>query len=216
MAMKHIYSLLFLSFIISLIGCKPEQKKESKKKEIKEIVTDTIANQENTSKDYTPTDDDIREYGLIEKVEDATYPFFEVTFNFVERNMKMDFNVNIESISLTDRDLNNLQGKYATLYYTSDLVNDLVDLHYEGKTLFGEYAPEMDASWKKITGIMSGAESLSGDLPSKIQVTDSDGQKIVFELYIEDDTMKANGKTVTAYYTLHGVNTVTHIEASED
>ena len=218
MMKKVLFYFLLIIFPISIISCKdnPQKKKEEVQKEVvkKDSIVETDIDE--STKEYEPGEDDIREYGRIEHVEDATYPFFEVTFNFVERNMKQDFNLNIESISLTDTELYNLKGKYATLYYTSDLVNDLVDLHYDGKSLFGEYAPEMDTSWKKITGTMSGATSLSGDLPGKIQVTDSNGEKIEFELYIEDNTMEANGKTVTAYYTLHGVNTITHIEASED
>ena len=69
---------------------------------------------------------------------------------------------------------------------------------------------------KKITGTLSGAKNLSGDLPGKVTVTDGDGKKIEFELFIEDETIKANGKSVTAFYTLEGVNTVTHIKPSEE
>lgn len=214
MKFKNSLLILFLSVGL-LLGCKTETKKKSTNPETeqKDTIVDTT---DSETKEYEPGDDDIREYGIIERVEDATYPFFEVTLNFVERNMKQDFNLSIESISLTDSELYKLKGKYATIYYTSDLVNDLVDLHFEGKSLFGEYAPDMDSSWKKITGTLSGAESVSGDLPGKITVTDSEGQKIEFELYIDDETIKANGKTVTAFYTLEGVNTVTHIEPSSE
>ncbi|MFY0630576.1 MAG: hypothetical protein JXR05_09355 [Flavobacteriaceae bacterium] len=204
--------LIVLLATTFLLGCKSEPKKKSTDTET--IKKDTIVNTDSETKEYEPSDDDIREYGIIERVEDATYPFFEVTLNFVERNIKQDFNLSIESISLTDSELYKLKGKYATIYYTSDLVNDLVDLHFEGKSLFGEYAPDMNSNWKKIIGTLSGAESVSGDLPGKVTVTDSNGQKIEFELYIDDETVKANGKTVTAFYTLEGVNTVTHIEPS--
>jgi hypothetical protein len=212
--MKNTTSLIFiLLFSITLFGCKSDPKKKEIIPETT-VATDTITYIDPIAKEYEPSDDDIREYGRIEHVEDSTYPFFEVTFNFVERNMKQTFNLNIEAISLIDSELYKLKGKYATIYYTSELEDDLVDLQLEGTSLFGEYAPDMDDRWKKVTGIMSGAESLSGDLPGKITVTDSEGKKIEFALYIDDETLKANGKTVTAFYTTEGVNKVTHIEPS--
>lgn len=210
--------IIMLVFSIIFFGCKSESKKKSTE-DTKSVQKDTVVDTnldvvDSEIKEYEPSDDDIREYGRIEHIEDSTYPFFIVTFNFVERNMKQDFNLNIEAISLTDTELYKLKGKYATLYYTSELEDDLSDLHLEGTSLFGEYAPDMDPSWKKITGVMSGTESLSGDLPGKITVTDSEGEKIEFALYIDDETIKANGKTVTAFYTTEGVNKVTHIEPS--
>lgn len=211
--MKSTLSFLFiLCFSFVFIGCKTNSKKKDTPDTT--IQTDTIS--EPINQEYEPTDDEIQEYGIIEEIEDGAYPFFSITMNFVERNMKYSFSVNIESISLTDKELYNLKGKYATIYYTSDLVNDLSDLYFEEKSLSGEYAPEMDTSWKKITGILNGAGSLSGDLPSKISVTDANGKKMNFELYVDDEVQKVNKKEVTAYYTLRGVTTVMHIKASED
>lgn len=34
----------------------------------------------------------------------------------------------------------------------------LMDIHYNGKTLYGEYAPEINETFKKITGLLSAAE----------------------------------------------------------
>tara|TARA_R110002073_G_scaffold313380_3_gene485310 strand:- start:18677 stop:19324 length:648 start_codon:yes stop_codon:yes gene_type:complete len=211
-------STLVLSlFLLLIIGCKKEnQKKVQATDTITTVETDTIIDTDSTTKEYEPTDNDIREFGIMENAEDGGYPFFVVTMNFVERNIKHDFNLNIEAISLTNEELDKLKGKYATIYYTSEDENDLSDLHFKGKSLFGEYAPEMDTNWKKTTGVMTGADRLSGDLPGKVTVTDADGKKTTFEVFIDDETMKANGKTVTAYYTIKGVDKITHIEPSSE
>lgn len=213
----HLFILL-LSTILFL-GCKSETKKKptNLNADQKDIIVEKKSNIiDSDTKEYEPSGDEIREYGKIETIEDGGYPMFSITVDFVERQMKQSFGLNIEAISLTDSDLNKLKGKYATIYYTSDLENDISDLYYNGKSLSGEYAPEMDSSWKKITGTLSGATSLSGDLPGKITVTDSEGEKITFEWFIDDEVLKVNGKTITAFYTVRGVNKITHIEPSEE
>ena len=215
--MKNTASLLLSAiFFLLIVSCKKEnQKKEQPIDTVTTVDTDTEVDTTSTN-EYKATDDDIREFGIIEDIEDGAYPFFSVTVNFVERKMKQSFTVNIEAVSIDSETLLGLKGKYATIYYTSDLENDLNDLHFKGKTLFGEYAPEMDASWKKTTGVLSGANSLSGDLPGKITITDSKGKKIVFEEYVDDEMMKVNGKTVTSFYSLKAVNKITHIEPSTE
>lgn len=167
---------------------------------------------------YNPEDDNeaIREYGKIEKFEDGPYPMFIVTVNFVERNMLVDFNLNIEDVNIDGEILNNLPGKYVTLYYTSDLVDDLNDLYFEGKSLSGEYAPEFNEHWDQFTGTLSGAKSLSGDLPNLISITNDLGETRSFEWYVDDVVQKAQGKKVTAYHSLQGINTITHIDPSKN
>jgi len=169
--------------------------------------------------EYNPEDDDeaIREYGKIVKFEDGVYPQYIVTVEFPERRgMIMDFNLNIAAVNISEETLNNLLGKYVTLYYTSELVDDLNDIHFEGKSLYGEYAPEMDDSWNQFTGILSGAKSLSGDLPNLVGVTDSLGETRNFELYVDDAVQKADGKQVTVYHSIRSINTITYIEPSKD
>tara|TARA_R110002072_G_scaffold71681_1_gene171713 strand:- start:1885 stop:2559 length:675 start_codon:yes stop_codon:yes gene_type:complete len=223
--MKKVTSLLFIIlFSVLVISCKDNKKKELKEVDIvqKDSIIDTSVDTsvDNTidteTKEYEPTDDELREYGIIVDVEDGAYPFYSVTVDFVERNMKQSFTVNIEGFNINSETLEGLKGKYATIYYTSDLENDLSDLHFEGKSLFGEYAPEKDDNWKQVTGILSGATSLSGDLPGEITITDTNGEETTFELYIEDETMKVNGKKVTAYYSLRSSNIITHIVPSSE
>lgn len=161
--------------------------------------------------------DKLQEFGIIENIEDGAYPFYIVTVNFVEREMKVDFNLNIEAISLDVEGLFNLVGKYATIYYTSELENSLDDLQIDGASLFGEYAPDFDSDWRQITGILSGADKITpGDLPGMISISNSEGEKMDFELFIDSETVKANGKTVDAFYDIRGVNTIVQIIPSEE
>jgi len=216
-----LFTFFLTTFIISCTS--GDKKKEITKEEPVQIVDTAkaqtkmepvIEKTETDTEEYKPSDEEIREYGIIESIEDGAYPFFSVTVDFVERNMKQSFSLNIEAISIDSETLLGLKGKYATIYYTSDLINDLSDLYFENKSLSGEYAPEMDESWEKITGILNGAESLSGDLPSKISVTDANGEKMNFKWFVDDDIQKVNKKIITAYYTSKVVNTITHIQPS--
>jgi hypothetical protein len=161
-------------------------------------------------------DETIREYGKVVKLEDGAYPMYIVTIDFVERNFSVDFNLNLEEVNIDGETLNNLPGKYVTFDYTSELIADLNDIHFNGKSLYGKYAPEMDDTWNRFTGTLSGAESLSGDLPNLVTITNNEGETKNFELYVDDTVMKANGKEVTAYHSERAVNTIVRIEPSED
>ena len=110
----------------------------------------------------------------------------------------------------------NLVGKYVTLYYTSEWVEDINDLYFEGKSLSGKYAPELDKEWTVFKGTLSGAASLSGDLPSLITITNSAGESMSFEWYVDDEVSKADGKEVTAYYSGRAINTIVEIKTSLD
>lgn len=166
--------------------------------------------------EYDTNDDTITEYGKVVKFEDGVYPQYIVTIDFVERNFTQDFNLNIEAVSIDGETLNNLPGKYVTIDYTSELIDDLNDIHFNGKSLYGQYAPEMDSSWKTITGILSGAASLSGDLPNLVTITEANGNQMNFELYVDDEVMKANEKEVTVYHSVRAINTIVDIKTSLD
>jgi hypothetical protein len=162
---------------------------------------------ENAKNSVEDRDDELQDVGIIESIEDGNYPFFVVTVNFVKREMKIDFNLNIESISLDIAGLNELIGKYAAFHYTSELENNLNDLQIEGKSLFGEYAPEYDTNSSQIKGALNGADAVTpGDLPSMISVADLEGKKMNFELFIDSETVKANNKTVDAFYDIISVH----------
>lgn len=236
--MKKISLFLILGFLV-LLGCQMNTSKnggESKEITITETVSDaeqeleTIAdsidiiadeNYENAEDEsseeyYEPSEDEIQEYGVISEIEDSAYPVFNITVEFPERQMQATFYLNIESISLDMESLYKLRGKYATIYYTSDEENDLYDMKLDGNSLFGEYAPEEDYSTNNIVGILSGAEAITmSDLPGKIYVTDKNGRQFLFEWYVDEMMVKANGKTVTAYFSTKYTNKITHIIPSE-
>ena len=94
-----------------------------------------------------------------------------------------------------------LEGKYATIYYVDNAEDMLMDIHYNGKTLYVEYAPEIDKTFKKITGLLSGAENQTpGVLPSKTYITEKNGDNMAFKEFVTAEIKTKNEKTVTGYY----------------
>lgn len=135
-----------------------------------------------------------------------------VTINFEKIKFKLNYDLNIESISIDLEDLLKAKGKYVTFYYTSDLINNAIDIYFNGKSLSGQYAPQIEKNGKKVTGILSGAKRLSGDTPSMIYVTNSSGDKYKFDWFIDDELIKLNNKSITVYYDYKYSNKITHIE----
>lgn len=164
-----------------------------------------------------PTEEEIREYGIVKCVEDSGYPRFIVTMEFPERGMTETFNLNIEAIAIDMEQLYALQGKYASIYYISEMENDLRDLQLSGQSVFGDEVYGDPAEWETVTGKLNGAaEETMSDLPGKISVTDMNGLSTDFEWYVNPEMVAANGKEVTAFYTIRGNSVITYIEPSED
>ena len=131
--------------------------------------------------------------------------------------MKVDFNLNIEEITLDLQGLHDLSGKYATIKYTSEFENSLSDLQIEGSSLFGQYALKYDSNWQHIQGVLSGADEITpGDLPGMISITDPEGEIMDFEVFIDAETVAANGKMVDAFYDIRVVNKLTQIVPAEE
>lgn len=209
--MKNKLYIILVLLLFAFINCKQIVTKNNKKEGGLTSQSENVE-LENAKNSIEDRDDELQDFGIIESIEDGNYPFFVVTVNFVKREMKIDFNLNIEAISLDIAGLNELTGKYAAIHYTSELENSLNDLQIEGKSLFGEYAPEYDSNWYQIKGILNGADAITpGDLPSMISVTDREGKKMNFELFIDTETVKSNNKTVDAFYDIRIVNTITRI-----
>lgn len=209
--MKRVFSLAIITTVfLQFSSCKPAPKKEIDTK-AKEVVV------EKKSSTREPTDDEIREYGIIKSIVDGQYPMFIVTVEFPKRQTKTDFSLNVEAISQTVSGLDSLIDTSVSFYYEDTSDNMLMDIHFKNKTLYGEYAPEIDASFKKITGILSGAESeTAGDLPNTIYITDTKGYKMAFKEFITAEIVAKNGKTVTGYYYMKYNQTITYIKKSED
>lgn len=141
---------------------------------------------------------------------------YTVTVNFFRSKHTVDFTLNIEAVSIDTETLLKTKDKTVLVYYHSDFANNLSDIYYNGKSLSGEYAPELNKKWKKVTGTLSGAENLSGDLPSKIYITNSEGRKLEFDWFVDDKVLAINNKVVTAYYTSRVKNEIKHIVPSNE
>lgn len=161
-------------------------------------------------------DDALEEYGTIEHIEDGPYPYFVVTVFFPKSNHRVGFDLDIESIDLDDVGLRACLNKTVQVHYTSEFENNLEDIKMNNASLLGDYAPDFDASWKSITGTLSGASSLSGDRVSSIYVQDKDGIKMEFSIYVESEIKAANGKEVTVFYTKSIANTIVGIGTNDN
>lgn len=142
-------------------------------------------------------DDDIQEKGMLRSVEDVGYPFAILTIEFTERKFSESFTINLEDVKTVNMStLNNWVGKYVSFSYTSEMVNDLIDLQYKGKSLMGDKKVEVGPDAKTITGVLKGAkQATAGDIPDIISVN-----AMTFEFFITPQMVKANGQTVTATY----------------
>ena len=84
--MKKVIYILPVLLLIAFTACKqPASNKD--KEEVKESEEIESVELDNTENDIEELDDQIREFGLIETIEDGAYPFFMVTVNFIEREM---------------------------------------------------------------------------------------------------------------------------------
>lgn len=164
-----------------------------------------------------PTDDEIREFGIIKKIEDGIYPMFIFTIEFPEREFQMEFNLNMEFVNMEPKSIDQLLGQYASFYYLIEEEEDLIDVHYKGKSLMEDYVPEMSDNWRKVSGILSGAEEETvGDLPGNISVTSEQGEVYHFYYYVDTSMLKANGKEVTAFYNIHSNQKISYLRVSKD
>ena len=113
-------------------------------------------------------------------------------------------------------DLYNMEGEYVTINYTSDVEYFINDMHFDGKTIFGEYAPDFDPELETFTGILLDAESVTtSDLPSTIRVVNDSGEEHKFEYHIDDDMVAVNGKEVKVFYSIRYSDNIIDIKSSK-
>ena len=211
--MKKQYILPVL--LILFVACQPakdkteESEKAATEQESQEVVSD--------DGEREPTDDEIRELGLIKAIEDTGYPMFYIDVEFPERNMTISFNFNVEENPLNVEQVMAMKDKYATIYYITEDALQLADVLYQDKTVLGEYGLDDFDGFDKANGTLSGAdEPTPGDLPGTITVTTNDGQVLSFEYFVTDEMVAVNKKEVTVYYYEQGMNKITYLKASED
>lgn len=211
--MNPLWTLLFL-----LVGCHSEQPAGAvpEKPPVADSVGPKTTVQPAEGK-REPNGEEVREFGLITEIEDGPYPFFSVTMAFPERNASASFTVNIEDIAQDSVQLNALRGRYASIYYIPKMEHMLMDLQYNGASVQEDGAPDPAQALERMTGVLSGADSVTaGDLPDVVSITDAQGRKIEFEVYVADSMVAVNGKTVTAFYYTRGTQIITYLESSEN
>jgi hypothetical protein len=172
---------------------------------------------ENEDLNNTLSDDVLEEFGKITAVVDGSYPFFIVSINFEKRDFSIDFDLNIEAIDMNMEQLYACIGKYARIYYISEMENNLTDLQLNNTSLFGEYTQDYDPEWNTFSGILSGANTITtGDLPSTITITNQSSDALQFELFIDKEVRKANNKLVTAFYSIDISNEIVELTVVEN
>ncbi|GAB5525061.1 MAG: hypothetical protein Roseis2KO_29330 [Roseivirga sp.] len=209
--MKRVLPYFIISlFILVSCGQGKQQTNTSAPEEAvsEEVVSDTTGERE-------PTDEEIREYGILTSIEDAPYPMFSIDVEFPEREMKMSFLFNVEESPLDMAELVEMEGKYATIYYIFEDDPRIEAIVRECEPIWGEIAQESNGG-KEITGVLSGAESVSGDLPGTITITAQDGTKKDFKHFIDEAIVAANNEEVTVFYYEHGPGKITYLKASEN
>lgn len=198
--MKYCSTLSLACLMIICLSC-GNNKQQSQN-------SDTVSERE-------PTDNEIREYGILTSIEDAPYPMFSIDVEFPEREMSMSFSFNVEESSLDMEALMAMKGKYATMYYVIEDDPQIESIVKECEPVWGEINPDSNGI-KEITGVLSGASAVSGDLPGILTITTRDGTVMEFEHFIEDAVVAVNDEEVTIFYYEHYMNKITYLKASED
>ena len=214
--MKAVYTFSILALLLC-VACGETDQKKTESPEAKEVQDAKPTDQPEVSPAPQPADDEIHEFGQVINIEDSGYPFHIVTLDFPERQMQRSFNLNVESGIISLEKLVALQDQYVNVYYTTEDEVVLYDLHSKGTSLLGKYAPDSIEEFKKLTGVLSGAEEVTpGDLPGEITITSEDGESQSFEYFVTEDLVEINGQEVTVYYDILGRENITRIEASEN
>ena len=204
-------ALTFLSLLIFLTACG-----SGKTTGAEETESDTESTQVGeTNGEREPTDDEINEFGLIKGIEDSGYPMFAIDVEFPERQMMASYRFNVEESPLNVEQLTAMKGKYATIYYITEDDPLIESIIRDCDPVWGEVAPDSNGI-EEITGVLSGADATSGDLPGTITITASDGSTKDFDIFIEEEMVAVNGTEVTVFYYENSTQTITYLKESEN
>lgn len=141
------------------------------------------------------------ETGIIKEAEDAGYPLLSVTIKFPQRNWEESFNLNVEEIKVSQKQILNGIGKPVAIAFEKEMNAALMDLQSEGKSIFAITTSANERQLKKITGTLSGAENhTAGDRPGTITIVSTNKEKVSFQYFITPEIVRYNGKTLTALY----------------
>lgn len=142
--------------------------------------------------------------GLVSAVEDGGYPRYTVQVT-PEGGAPAPFYLDMESgADLSGHEPSVFAGRTALIYYTTEDLPFLLDLRTsEGRSLLYDDGRGVPVEGVSITGVLSGAESVSaGDLPDDITITSDGGVSQSFEFFVDRRIAAANGRTITAYFDL--------------
>ena len=159
----------------------------------------------------------LKEFGLLKSADDSGYPFYTVEIEFPERKFSKLFILNIADLPELDPGiLTEWEGKYVSFEYTSEIINALLDVRQNGKSLLGMKPSELPKGLKKISGILSGATNVTeGDLPSLLRIHDPEDQSLEFEFFITPELVEAEGTLVVGFYDQRVDNRITTIKMTK-
>ena len=170
-----------------------------------------------TEKQEINQGDALREFGLLKSADDSGYPFYTVEIEFPERKFSEVFTLNLEEIPDVDPGiLAGWVGQYVSFEYTSEVINALLDVRQNGKSLLGVKPSELPKGLKKISGTLSGATNVTeGDLPSLLRIHDPEDQSLEFEFFITPELVEAEGTLVVGFYDQRTNNRITTIKPAK-
>ena len=170
-----------------------------------------------TEKQEINEGDALREFGLLKSADDSGYPFYTVEIEFPERKFSEVFTLNLEEIPDVDPGiLAGWVGKYVSFEYTSEVINALLDVRQNGKSLLGVKPSELPKGLKKISGTLSRATNVTeGDLPSLLRIHDPEDQSLEFEFFITPELVEAEGTLVVGFYDQRTNNRITTIKPAK-
>jgi hypothetical protein len=170
-----------------------------------------------TEKQEINQGDALREFGLLKSADDSGYPFYTVEIEFPERKFSEVFTLNLEEIPDVDPGiLAGWVGQYVSFEYTSEVINALLDVRQNGKSLLGIKPSELPKGLKKISGTLSGATNVTeGDLPSLLRIHDPEDQSLEFEFFITPELVEAEGTLVVGFYDQRTNNRITTIKPAK-
>lgn len=188
------------------------------------VLLNACNGQEKQTQQPAPTEkqeinegDALREFGLLKSADDSGYPFYTVEIEFPERKFSEVFTLNLEEIPDVDPGiLAGWVGQYVSFEYTSAVINALLDVRQNGKSLLGVKPSELPKGLKKISGTLSGATNVTeGDLPSLLRIHDPEDQSLEFEFFITPELVEAEGTLVVGFYDQRVDNRITTIKMAK-
>lgn len=197
--MKHVVAMMAL---MGLVACIQNTGQNDAAEKVDSIATaDTTVYPENLEASSFPNGELVHETGILKNYEDGGYPFATLTIEFPERKFEETFSLNLEEVKdINQETLSKSIGKYLDFSYVSNFENALMDIQSNGKSIFKTDAIPVTKEMKSITGVLSGANEVTGgDLPNKIFVSNGE-QTLDFEYYVTEEMVKFNKKTVTVFY----------------